>query len=470
MTVSVKDMIKKPVSQVFRRAKIKRRSNVDGTFENTWFDISADVKSYGKITHQVDSARRFKFTFGTAKLVVENDSGRFNPSDSPTSYWFNFMNQQRTLVKIEAGFRYVTQASNGLYTVRDIPTETLWDDAIWDGGDEYVWDDPETVTVFVGILSGDIPLSDKSEVTLNIRPLVSVFQDFPATNLTGWTSTGITASQFMTMLRDQVDSSGNYIFRPFFGDTVTYWDISTTSTIYANLNTSTAKDVLDRSVWEVVEKLAEVESFVPYITKDGVFKFVSRESVATTVAFEFHGAGSFSSEYGQTIKAVNSFGFRISKYYSRVQLKWVDSDTTTSYVVEESALEVSPTNNPWTLGVRTLAIENFYIPSLTAAQTLALSIFTDVSGFKKEIDFTTTFIPHLDLFDRISLHYDPASTMPTNLWDLNNWANDGTGADTDLVWDKSDGNALYLTGEEFKFLSMEIDLDNFSNKFIAREV
>jgi len=469
VTVTIKSLIKAPIAQVFRHAYIKRRNLGTGAFEESWLEISGDVKSYGKIVNQVDSARRNKFKFGNAKLVMDNKDGEYNPHDSPSSLWYGYLNQQRTLVKIEAGFMYPTKNEYGVWNRNEIPSESLWDSAVWDE-DASSWDAETPSTVFVGILSGDLPLSDKNEVTLNIRPLVSVFQDFPARNLTGWTSTGMTASQFITMLRDQTDGSGSFVFRPFFGDTTSNWEVSTTSNVFSNLNTSTAQDVIDKTSWEIIEKLAEAENFVPYITRNGVFKFISRSSVDTTTSFEFHGAGSFNSEYGQTIKAVNSYGFKVSNYYSRVQIKWSPADTSTSYVVQESTLTVSASNNPWVLGVRTLSIENLYIPTSTVAESLALSIFNDVSALKKEIEFTTSFVPHLDLFERFSVHYDPAQFQRANLWDQNNWAADNTSTSTDLVFDASKGDALFLEGEEFKFLSFEIDLDNFQNKFIARGV
>lgn len=470
MSITIESQIKKPVSQIFRRAKIRRRRVDNGKFEDGWVDISKHVKSYGKLTSQVDSARRFKFNFATGKLVVDNRDGHFNPSDSPPSYWFGYMDQQRTLVNIEAGFRTVTTDTNGLNTIGETPSATLWDSAIWDEGEEYVFDDTDSSSIFIGILSGDIPLNDKIEVTLNLRPLVSVFQDYPAKKLTGWTSTGLTASQFVTMVRDQVDGNGEYIFRPFFGDTTSNWEISTTSTVFSNLNTSTAADVIDKSVWEVIEKLSEVENFVPYITRNGIFKFISRTSAASSTSFEFHGAGSFNTTYGQTIKAITSYGFRISKYYSRVQLKWNEASTSTSYSIQEADFEVNSQSPGWIYGLKTLSLENLYIPNASVADALALAVFNDVSGFKKEIDISTTFIPHLELFDRVAVYYDPTEVLPDSLWDINNWADTGAGTDEDLVFDPSGGNAIYLTGEEFKLLSMEIDLDNLENRFVAREV
>lgn len=469
MSEDIKTRIKAPVAYVFRRALIKRRLADTGLFEDEWVDISDDVKLYGKIMNQIDSVRRFKFTFGNAKLTVQNVSGRYNPSDSPTSLWYGYLNQQRTLVRIQAGFYYNTTNTSGVIVRNEVPSESLWDVDFWDA-DQASWDNDASNTVFTGILSGDILTSDKNDVSLNLRPLVSVFQDYPARNLNGFTSTGLTASQFVTMVRDHQDGSGNYIFRPFFGDTTSNWEISTTSNVFANLNTNAAKDVIDRTVWEVIEKLSEAENFIPYITRQGVFRFISRDSASTATAYEFHGAGSPNTEYGHTIKAVNSYGFKISKYYSRIQIKWRDEDTASAYEVVESTLTVGPSNNPWAFGVRTLEMENFYIPTSTVARTLAQTIFDDVSGFKREIDFTTSFVPHLDLLDRFSVFYDPAAFSQNNLWDLNNWADDDTNTSLDLIFDSADGDTITLEGQEFKFLSFEIDLDNFQNKFVAREL
>ena len=461
-------LIKSPKSEVYRKAYIKRRLASTGLFESDWVEISKDVKVWGKITSQIDAARLSKLTFGNLKMTMLNDSGRYNPHDSESSLWYGYLNQQRTLIKIEAGYVKRTKA-NGIWENVEVPGESFWDDDVWDDPNS-LWDNDFSKTVFTGIISGDIPLGDKNEITFNIKPLNSVFQDYPANNLTGWTSTGLTASQFMTMIRDQTDGAGQYIFRPFFGDTSGNFDISTTSNIFTNLNTSGAADVFDSTVWEVMEKLSEAENFVTYITRDGEFKFVSREANTTTVAFEFHGAGSFSGEYGHTIKSVSSYGRKMSKYYSRVEVKFRAEDTASSYAVVEAEFLVSPNSDPWILGHKTFQIENLYIPTLTVAETIAQNVFDEYSSLKNEIEFVTTMVPHLEIFDRISITYDPSEITDNSLWDQWNWAADAVDSIADLIFDSSRGDAIKLRGEEFKFLSSELDLDNFQNKFIAREV
>lgn len=468
MTVDINSMIKKPVSHIFRRAQVKRRSATTGLFESDWLDISKDVKSYGKVTNQIDAARRYKFTFGNAKLVMENTNGRYNPSANDGSLWSGYLNQQRTLVRYQAGYRDPVLLSSGVWLNNEYPSDARWDVAFWDAA--ALWDAENASTVFTGIVSGDILSNDKNEIIFNLKPLSSLFQEYPARNLVGWTTTGMTASQFVTMVRDQTDGSGSFIFRPFFENTTTYWDISSTSNVFANLNTSGAKDVIDKTVWDVIEKLAEAENFVPYITRSGVFKFISRDSVATSTTYSFYGAGTFNSQYGYSIKTLTNYGFKASKYYSRVRVKFLDSDTTTSYHVSESTLTVSATSNPWVFGNKTLAIDNYYIATTAMASSLATTIFNDVSAYKNEVEFSTTLVPHLDVFDRFSVSYNPSEFSQNNLWDQNDWAADVTATASDLIWDKNNYDSLVLDGQEFKFLSFEIDLDNFSNKFIAREV
>ncbi len=467
--MSIADQIKKHHSTVFRRMSIKRRSVITGLFESDWVDISKDVKKWGTYKVAIDAERINKFAFSSASVVMANDLGLYNPNDDEASLWYNYLSQQRTLVKIEAGFVEQVKGNDGVWGSYEIPQNSNWDEVPWDG-DDAIWDADGSATIFTGMISGDLGLSSKNEVTFPVKPLTQVFIDYAAKNLLGWTSTGITATKFMQMVRDQTDGAGSFIFRPFFGDTTTNWDISTTSVVYGNLNTSTAKEVVDSNVWQVMEKLAESENMVPYVTKEGVFKFISRSANTSTVAFEFFGGGSRSTTYGHTIKSIEMFGDKISKYYSRVQMKWQDLDTATAYEVQQSALVVEGANNAWNLGARSLELENFLIPTSTVAATIVLNIFNDVSALKNEIAFTTSFIPHLEILDRVAISYDTPPTNINTLWDLNNWADDNTDTSADLTWDRQTGDAIRLSGEEFKFLSIAINLDKLETKFEAREI
>lgn len=466
---TLNNLIKSPFGEIFRVAQIKRRDEITGQFESEWYDISSEIKKWGTISVKFEDQRLNRFSFGNTKIVCSNEDGLFSPHTDPASLWYGYLNQQRTLVRLKGGYYNRTQRTDGVWINEQFPSEALWDESVWDGSGA-LWDASTGSNLFVGIISGDIPVDDTNEVTFNLKPLVSVLQDFPAKNLTGWTSTGMTASQFVTMVMNQTDGSSNYIFLPFFGNTTTYWDISTTTNVFSNLNTSTAKGVIDKTVWEVIEKLAEAENFIPYVNRQGYFRFVSRAASTTTVAWEFHGTGSFNRDYGHTIKKVSGYGAKQSKYYSRVEVKFVDADTATSYVVSEGTFAVSPASSAWVLGVRTLKVENFFIPNTATASTIATALFNEYSAQKNEIQLTTSFIPHLDPLDRISIYYDPAELNTNSLWDQRNWADDATSTADDLIFDAAGGDPIILEGEEFKFLSIEIDLDNLECKYLAREI
>lgn len=437
--MTIIDEIKKPKERIFRRAYVKRRLKSTGLFEDDWQEITRDVKRWGKIKVAADDERTLFYNFTSLNVQVANDEGTYNPEDDESSLWYDYASLQRSLFKIETGFLHATLASSGIWSRTEYPTNS---------------------TSFVGVISGDIYLTDKNTVTIKVKPLLQIFQDYPARNL-NYTSTGYTASEFLDMVWDHQDADGSYVFRPFFGNTTSNWLITTTTTNYINLNTSTSDDVIDSTCWEIVEKLAETENYVPYISKDGKFSF-GPKTIASSTSYEFYGAGNYNTEYGHTIKKINKYGQKITKYYSRVQIKFKDEDTSTAYALKEATLTVSGENDPWNYGHRTLEIENFWMQTSSVADPIAQSLFDEYSTLKNEIQFTTSFIPHLSPLERIAISYDSTSKNPASRWDLNDW-------DTELIWDDSSGDAIKLDGAEFKSLSIELNLDKLETKFTARE-
>lgn len=440
---SIEREIKKPSAFVFRKLYIKRRQLADGLFESDWLDITLDVKEWGVIKREIDFQRLGKFNFQGLEIILQNVEGRYNPNTNSDSLWYGFGSQQRTLIKVELGFYNRFERTDGTYSNEVIP------------------DDP---TVFVGIISGDINVSSSNEVVLPIKPLTQVFRDFPANQLTGFTSTGITASKFIEILRDQTDGSSNYVFRPFFNETTSYWDITQTSVVYANLNTATNADIYNLDCWSVIEKLAQSENFAPIISPTGVFKWRSK-TVGDTIAFKFFGVGvNIDTEYGLTIKQIFQYGKRLTDFYSRVSVKFVDENTLTSFVNTGLAFAINGTNTAWNLGQRTFDIDNFWIPNSSVAASIASAVFAEVSRLDEQIQFSTSLIPHLDLLDRVWVSYDATDFSQLNeLWDLSNW-------DTEFTWDSGRGDAIILSNEPFKILGIHLDLDNLETRFFARQL
>lgn len=449
--------IKSGKKEIFRRAYIKRMTG-SGAYESDWYEITKHIKKWGKISRAVDSSIIGRFKFNSLKLVVNNQEGLFNEETDTNSLWLGYASRQRTLVKLEAGFVDVQKRADGIW-VRDEWQNSIWGSDYWDNAN---WDD--TPIIFKGIISGNMLLtSSKNEIALNVMPLNEVFRQFPARNLSGLTGSQ-TASDIITLIRDQTDVNGAYIFRPFFENTTTGWDIDATTEIYANLNTSGAQDIREITVWEAIERLAQAENHVAYIALDGQFRFKSR-AASSTAGFEFHGAGSFNRQYGHTIKKIDEFGPNFNKYYSRVEVKWVDADTLTSFEVVEATLTVSGASSSWVLGIRTFKIENSWIPTADVANTLATAIFNDYSALKREMRLATSFVPYLEVMDIVNVTYDSSGFKPNSNWDQRNWAP----GSTELIWDDSGGDSLKLTNEEFAILSIDIDLDNLQCNFILRE-
>jgi len=462
---TINTLIKAGSSEVFRTIEIKRRDATTGLFEPEWQDISADVKKWGVIKSEIDAIRLNKFKFANMKTTFINDTGKYNEESDPASFWFGFLPQQRTLVRFKAGFFKDTLTADGIWQRNRFPDSTVWDGSSWDQ-ESSQWDNNSTT--FVGMVSGDILGSDSNQITLNIRPTVQIFRDYAAKNLTAYDSS-MTASKFMEMVRDHQDVNGNYIFRPFFGDTTTEWEISNTTAIYPDLNTSTANDVVDSNVWKIIEKLAEAENHVVYTNKNGKFIFKNKDDLTTT-AFEFHGLNSLDTQFGHTIKKISSYGPKISKLYTRVEIQHNEASTSTSFEVREATLTVSANSTAWIYGQKTLSIKNFFMDA-TLAESLATSIFNEVSALKNEIKFSSSFVPQLDVLDRATITYNSGEFSYGSLWDLNNWGDTTSGIDSgDLVWNDAQGDALDFTDKEFKILSYEIDLDKLESRFIAREV
>lgn len=460
--LSFNGQIQNPKSKIFRRCYIKRRNRGSGLYEDEWQEVTKDVIKWGSIKKEVDAQRVNVFKFSGLSMSFSNHDGKYNPSDDENSMWYGYGDQQRTLVKIQIGFLREVE-ENGIWSNIELPSDPLWDQAFWDV-EGTNWDNEQNT--FVGFISGDINIAGTNEIRIPIVSMTECFRQFPARRLTGWNDS-LTASDFMEMLRDQVDDTGAYIFRPFFQNTTTGWDIQTTTVEYANLNTSTAKDVYDATTWDIIEKLAGAENCVPLVTTDGKFKFMSR-TANTDPTFHFFGSGIFSSEYGTTIKKIGWFGKRFTKYYSRVSLRYREADTVTSFVVHESTFRVSGDSSPWTLGERTLEYTNVWIPTLTVAENIASELFLEYSAIRPEIEFATSLVPHLNLLDVVQISHDSTEPTANSLWDLYDWA-DNTDRPMDLYFDGSGGDALKLTSREFRLISIEINLDSGECKFVGRE-
>lgn len=388
-----------------------------------------------------------------------------------SNYWFVLSGTELDLTTSAWGFVHYDSTGAGEPFYRSLDSGTSYSLLGYGAGYRLSITVATVAAAFTGFISGDLQTNDLNQITLDVKPLTELFRQYPARLLDNYTSTGLTASEFVTMVRDHTDGAGSYVFLPFFGDTTTGFNIQSTSNNYANLNTQTAEDIIDANVWSVIETLAQAETYVPYVNRAGVFNFVDK-SGASISAFEFHGARSFDREWGKTITKITKYGVKFSKYYPRVDVRWQDSDSASSVQTIESEFQVTAGNLPWIYGLKTYKLENYFIQDADTALTIANTIFQDVSSLKNEIEFEASFVPQLDILDRINITYDNAIYDVISLWDLNNWA-DTSGAaldGTELIWDEQDNDALKIFDVEFKLLKIELNLDKLTTKIVAREL
>ena len=85
-TASLINRIKAPMSKVFRRLLIKRRSASTGLFESTWQDLTRFVKRWGSFSVSADTPRFGDLRFDNASIQVINIDGTFNPNDNADSF------------------------------------------------------------------------------------------------------------------------------------------------------------------------------------------------------------------------------------------------------------------------------------------------------------------------------------------------------------------------------------------------
>ena len=426
------DEINRSISSVFRRAQIRRRLSATGLYESSWTDISIYIKSWGSLHAGVDDVRLNRFIHSGIRLVVRNDTGAFNPESNVASLWNGTLSRYRTLVRIQAGY---TQDDG-----TELPTDT---------------------TQGIYILDGEIPISGvTNDVILNCKSLVSVFEEVRARDIPGL-GTAQTATSLFTRIRDHTDGAANFIFREFI--TSTSWSIQTTTAL---LNLATTTSIEAMSVWDLMQSVAEVEGYVVFIDRTGSLIFKDRTSNTTTSQFAFLGQG-FNP---QNIISLDEHKQALDKYYNYFRLKFLEAETLTSYVSAGTTTTTNISNTSWLFGSRVYNFENQFFSTTVAAQTAVDGLLTTFGTVQDEAYFTAKFIPHIDIFDRVTFSYRSYDMINSELWDGFEWASDTAALANDGGNWARDGDNFDINSTTFNIISRETDLDNFTTKFTIRSI
>lgn len=424
MTLSLATLITNPVGTVFRRLLIKRRLLASGVYESDWLDITNYIKNWGMISSVIDDVQLNKFTNGAFSVAVRNDEGKFNPETNVTSFWYGFLTRYRTLVKVEAG-----------YTDSD--------------GTEL----PADPTLGIFLLDGEIAISaERNDAVLSCKALSSVFDEVRARDIPGLGAT-LTASAIIGKIRDHSDGAGLDIFTQFVTDTA--WDIQSTTVNY-NLNTSASLENL--SVWGLMGKIAEAESFILLINRLGGIEFRDRSERTTTAAYVLYGQGF----PRQNIISMTDYREALDKYYTFFRFQFKEDDTSTSFVTAGTQTTVSPANLSWKYGARVYEFDNQFFQLTTTAQAVVNGLFTEFSELKEEIVLNAKFIPDIEISDRVDLYYRSYDISGVSVWDGFFW--------DEADWSRDIGENFEWNGVAFKVLSKKHSLENFTTELRLREV
>jgi len=423
---ALQEAIKGHKHKVFRRLYMKRREST-GEYESDWQRIPDKyVQKFGSVDYGVDDIKVNFYRYSGMKLVLDNIDGYFSEVSDARSFFYNKMTRFRTLVKVNAGY-------------------------IYDGA-EY----PTNSTLFVGFIADDMPYRDTSLVECELKHLSGIFEEFPASNVTGLGVTQ-TASDIIDNVRDFQDAGLTYYFRKFI--TSTNWYIDTTT---VNYNLATTAALENKSVWEFMTSITEAENKVLYVSREGDLYFKSKGANTTTSIWHFSGVGDDNLAFGKNILKQISIESSIRKVYNRIRIKFGTEDTTTSYYTKSETWQWGDSSSSFLYGVREYEYQNEFLLETTAS-LIADQIFTEYQWPKKEVKLQSKFIPQVDIGDPVSLTY---KTTPTNsggaLWGYFNWGEATFGA-------PAGGYNINIDNEDFIVLSLKHDLDKFVSEVVIRE-
>ena len=409
--------------RIFRKLWIRRRLTATGQFEANWQNVTRYVEDWGSLQQQLDDSRLFSIRHSGINLRVRNDEGRFNHHSNLSSMWFGYMTRVRSLAKVEAGYT----DDGGILLPAD-PTQGVF------------------------IMNDEIPNSAvEDSVVLNCSSLQAVFDGIKAREIPGMNAT-MSAGTFFTNVKNHTDGAGVSIFQQYISSGA--WTIATGSSNNYIFPTDSA--LLDKSVWDVMEKLAEAENRVMLINRTGGLEFAARTARTTASQWDFYGQG-----YREpNIVQLSEMKEAVHKIYASFQLKWLAADTSTSYVRAGTTTAVNSSNTAWQVGNRSYDFENLFVANTASAQAIVDALQTEFSPAKMEYRLGAIMAPELELLDRTSVSYKSYSLENSPLWDVAYWDN--------FNW-ASDGENFNLNSVSAVVISKSLNLNTMVHTVQLRE-
>lgn len=366
--MAIKDLIVRGSMWAYRKCSIKRIQD-DGTYESDWFDITPYVSSFGTIVASMgDNIYANSFQIPDLIMMFNNSNREFSSEREPASLFYKFKQRYRTKFKVEGG---------------------LYDD-----------DQAEVSGItFYGILLNQPKTQDNHVIEFTISHILKVLKQYPAS---GVAVTASTTAGMVDRLVKKTKNSVRLFDRYFEGaNDAAKYQIDSTSAY----TVSTPVISETESVWDAIVRYSGYQNSFPYVNQSGNFVWEDR-SATVAVQWIFNGPGDFyGSDYGVNLRDGVSEIEDINNQFSRVALQYGSggSGTYTKAAnwtpgdggVTDKYGEV--TFNEWQSGTTEL--------TLAEATTIADAFNTEYSPLKRRWWLPCTFIPHLNLKDRIQINY-----------------------------------------------------------------
>jgi len=425
--MSLQAEIKKNNHKAFRRLYMKRRE-LNGEYETDWQLIpDRDVINYGSISYSIDDIKPDFYKIESVGFKLTNYDGDYGPETDDKSFFYQKLTRAKTLIKFEGG-----------YEDKD--------------GNEF----PTNASLFVGVLDWDMIYKSNPELSLKAKSLTSVFEDFPSDQIPSLNSSQ-TAIEILTKIRDFQDAGSTFYFQKFI--TSGGWYMTAGSTYY---DISTGTTLQSKSVWQLMQNLANAENAVVYIDRSGDFYFKPKSDITTTADFHFSGIGDDDKSWGHNIlKDGITVDENIRKVYNRIKIKFNKDDTTTSYYIRNETWQWGDSSSSFLYGVKELKYENTFLES-TTAQTIGETLYDEFVRPKNEIKIKAKFIPHIMVQDRCTVTYKKQRYFGDALWGAFLWGH--------AVWGERLGYNIDLNNENVRLLKVSHNLDNFTTNVTSRSV
>lgn len=419
--MSIESEIKKNAPTVFRRLYMKRRQT-DGEYETDWQEIDDGyIKKYGSVDFGIDDIKVNFYKYSGLKFQVQNTDGYFADEIDDKSFWYTYLGRYRTLVKLEAG-----------YTADD--------------GTEF----PTNSSLFVGIMDESMKFNENNLISYNVNHLSRIFEEFPAANIKSMGSTQ-TAKSIIEKMRDHTDDNAVAIFQKYI--TSGGWNLTSSSRTY---NMATTSSLEGTSCWELIKKLAEAENHLAYIDRVGDFYFVEKTATSSVPTYHFSGLGEKNPTLGVNVIGKLSIDENIKQCYNRIRITY---DTTSSTIIKQETWNWGDSSSSFRFGVRTYEYKNEFMGAATASDT-AENLFDKFSEPKDLVKFNAKFVPHLDIYDYVTLTYQTVRRSGGSLWGLFNW---GEG-----VWGNRTGYNINIDNGDYDIEKIKHNIDNFTTHFVLR--